>query len=95
MRLDTHQHDSVNGGSDSHRDGFRGVGFAVSTFDLPQEADKAKDMIYNKVLPMMNGRPLMASVTPRPLHTTKFAKPLVDKTRACFHRARSRAMRAP
>ena len=42
---------------------------------FPQEADKAKDMIYNKVLPMMNGRPLMASVTPRPLRTTKFAKP--------------------
>ena len=41
---------------------------------FPTEAAKAKDMIYNKILPMMNGRPLMASVTPRPLRTVKFAK---------------------
>ena len=41
---------------------------------FPQDAASAKDMIYNKLLPMMNGRPLLASVTPKPLRTVKFAK---------------------
>jgi len=41
---------------------------------FPTEASKAKDMIYNKILPMMNTRPLLASVTPKPLRTVKFAK---------------------
>jgi len=41
---------------------------------FPHTAEKAKDMIYNKVLPMMNSRPLLASVTPSPLRTVQFAK---------------------
>ena len=41
---------------------------------FPTDAAKAKDMIYNKILPMMNGRPLMAAVGSKPLRTVKFAK---------------------
>jgi len=41
---------------------------------FPHTAEKAKDIIYNKVLPMMNSRPLLASVTPKPLRTVQFAK---------------------